>query len=422
MKLKFHNNRSHNLTEYLTRFGWEEVEKEQQSDFSLWDTYGKEDIVSKIKVWPKEFYSMIDCLWTWHTRLEKNNLTQLAPRTITDWEKDKLTPDDFKNGEIWFFKQIFGVHGKGINLFSTYKEYQEIDNYIQKASSMQGPCLQEDLKHHYILQQGIVDTNLIQGRKYILRVYTLTLGNGSTYLYNDCFYYSALFPKKYDNKDCYIGENNKVYPLNVKNKSNKTFVPAKQMRTNVHVSHWHQQREGQYNIVDNRIMGVLSDLPIYKQVMNNLFRNAREMSKLQTEVLDEYSKCKEKPININLSNIYQIWGSDYIVEENLDVKCLEINAFPNLSHGDPYKGKAGSKKRPHEIKFRKNGFDRDLMRRLGFNLENTDKPNNWVLVNKENLSMNAEDMLLQKQTGQKTKRKKNKRRKTRKRSRRTRRR
>ena len=34
-----------------------------------------------------------------------------------------------------------------------------------------------------------------------------------------------------------------------------------------------------------------------------------------------------------------------------------------------------------------NGFDRDLMRRLGFNLENTNKPNNWVLVNKENLDM-----------------------------------
>ena len=57
------------------------------------------------------------------------------------------------------------------------------------------------------------------------------------------------------------------------------------------------------------------------------------------------------------------------------------------------------------------------MRRLGFNLENTDKPNNWVLVNKENLNMNPEDMLLQKQTGQKTKKKK--RRKIRKRSRRT---
>ena len=199
------------------------------------------------------------------------------------------------------------------------------------------------------------------------------------------------------------------------------------MRTNVHVSHWHQQREGErYNIIDDRIMGLLSDLPIYKEVMHNLFRNAREMSKLQTEVLNEYSNCKDKPVDVKLNSIYQVWGSDYIVEENLGVKCLEINAFPNLSHGDPYKGNEGSKKRPHEIKFRKNGFDRDLMRRLGFNLEKTNKPNNWVLVNKENLGMKAEDMLLQKQTGQKTKtktkRKRSKRRKSRKGSRRTRRR
>ena len=67
-----------------------------------------------------------------------------------------------------------------------------------------------------------------------------------------------------------------------------------------------------------------------------------------------------------------------------------------------------SKKRPHEIKFRKNGFDRDLMRRLGFNLENVgnNKPNNWVLVNKENLGMPAKEMLFQKVTGQKKKRSK----------------
>ena len=91
---------------------------------------------------------------------------------------------------------------------------------------MQGPCLLEDETSLYT-SKGIVDTHLIQGRKYILRVYTLTLGNGKTYIYNDCFYYTALFPLKYDNKACYIGKNNRVYPLNVRQK--KTFVPAKQM-------------------------------------------------------------------------------------------------------------------------------------------------------------------------------------------------
>ena len=223
----------------------------------MWDTYNKNDVDSVIKVWPKEFYSIIDCLWTWHKRLEEFNLTHLAPLTITDWDKQKLDECDFKKDDLWFFKQIFGVHGKGINLFSKFKDYQKISNFVQAVGHMQGPCLVEDLTHYYILQKGIVDTHLIQGRKYILRVYTLSLGNGKTYIYNDCFYYTALFPLKYDNKACYIGKNNRVYPLSVKNQNGKTYVPAEQMRTNVHVSHWRIDSEGKYNIIDNRKMGLL---------------------------------------------------------------------------------------------------------------------------------------------------------------------
>ena len=404
--MKFHNNRSHNLTAYLKQFGWEEAGLDESSDFSLWDTYNKTDIKSVKKVWPKEFYSIVDCLWTWHKRLEELYLTDLAPLTITDWEKYKLEPCDFKKKDIWFFKQIFGVHGKGINLFSTFKEYQTINQFLQSVKQMQGPCLMENLKHHYVLQKGVFDTHLIDGRKYILRVYSLTLGRnpesgkiGETYIYNDCFYYTAIFPLKYDNKACYIGKNNQVYPLNIKNKKGKTYVPAKQMRTNVHVSHWHIQREGKYNIIDNRKMGILTDLPEYKTIMRNLFENVREMSALQEDILDEYVSCENKPFKINLNNIYQIWGSDYIVEKDLSVKCLEINAFPNLSHGDPYQGKKGSKKRPHEIKFRKNGFDRDLMRRLGYDLENLGNSiqNNWVLVNSKDKDVPINDLYLQKQ-------------------------
>ena len=41
---------------------------------------------------------------------------------------------------------------------------------------------------------------------------------------------------------------------------------------------------------------------------------------------------------------------------------IEINAFPNLNHDMPPKG---SGPRPHELEFRKKGFDRDVLRILG---------------------------------------------------------
>ena len=396
--MSFHINRSRNLIQYLESYGWHSAEEGEKSTFSYWDTYKAPEIQSEIQIWSKTGFSeIVDCLYSWHKRLEKLNLTHLAPYTITDWENQKLSHKDFQKNDLWFFKQIFGVHGKGINLLSTLEEYQKIFHIEDYSRSIQGPCLMENLHHGYILQKGIRKSHLIKGGyKYNLRVYSLTKGTGETYAYNDALYYCTLFPVKYDNKDCYVGKNNKVYPLSVRDKSNKTFVPKKQMRKNVHVSHWKPEEEGIYNITDTRKMGRLSELSQYKIIMRNLFQNIREMSFLFTDILEEYKRCPEKPFQTDLNKIYQIWGSDYIVEEDLSVKCLEINAFPMLSHGDPHKGKLGGKKRPHEIKFRKAGFDRDLMRLFGYNLEKTEKPNNWIQVNHESLNISVENFHLQK--------------------------
>ena len=411
--MSFHINRSHNLADYLKDKGWHSATPEEMSKFSYWDTYSSPEVKSEIKVWNKTgFSAIVDCLYSWHKRLEKLNLTHLAPYTITDWENHKLGPGDFQDGGLWFFKQIFGVHGKGINLISSYEDYQKIFQVEDKSRNIQGPCLMEHLHHEYILQKGIRKSHLVKGGyKYNLRVYSLTKGTGETYAYNDALLYCTIFPLKYDNKDCYVGKNNRVYPLTVKDKSGKTFVPAKQMRKNVHVSHWKADEEGEFNITDTRKMGRLSDLPQYKTIMRNLFQNIREMSLLFTDILEEYKSCPDKPFHADLDKIYQIWGSDYIVQEDLSVKCLEINAFPMLSHGDPHKGQSGSKKRPHELAFRKAGFDRDLMRLFGYNFENTDKPNNWVQLNHKFMDTPIERLHLQKVLQKKSK-KKSKRRKS----------
>ena len=180
------------------------------------------------------------------------------------------------------------------------------------------------------------------------------------------------------------------------------------MRKNVHVSHWKSDEDGKYNIIDNRKMGLLSDLPMYRKVMRNIFQNVREMSLLYKDMIQEYTDCETKPFHME-NNAYQVWGSDYIVMKDLSVKCLEINAFPNLTHGDPHKGQIGSKKRPHELKFRKNGFDRDFMRRLGFDLEQKgiEYPNNWVVVN-DNNPINTLHLQKQKKKTKKKKKKKKK--------------
>ena len=413
----FHINRSQNLKAYLENHGWREALTHEVSKFSYYDTYKAEHIQSEIMVWPKEGLSqVIDCLWTWHSRLEKLGLTHLAPETILRWRERGLTEADFADGKFWFLKQIFGVHGKGINIISTLQDYSQFLalNPPVPPPEFQGPCYLENLSDMFVLQKCETDTHLIKGRKYILRVYSLTMGNGETYLYNDCLYYSALFPVKYDNQDCYVGngKKNPVYPLSVKNKSGKTFVPKEQMRKNVHVSHWKPDTEKEpFGIDDDRLMDLLSDLPEYAEIQRNLFENVREMSLLYDDILMEHAKCAKKPFEFGHDKkTYQIWGADYIVLSDLSVKCLEINAFPNLTHG---KRGEGEEDRPHELKFRERGFDEDLMRSFGIDLrrKRQPKPNNWVLVNRDALSVPVQQLHLQvtkkkKKTKKKPKKKK----------------
>ncbi len=429
----FHINRSHNLKAYLEDNGWKEALTHEVSKFSYYDTYKAEPIQSEIMVWPKEGLSQIvDCLWTWHSRLEKLGLTHLAPETILQWRERGLTEANFDDGKFWFLKQIFGVHGKGINIISTLQDFSQFLalNPQGPPPEFQGPCSIEELSDMFVLQKCETDTHLIKGRKYILRVYSLTMGNGETYLYNDCLYYSALFPVKYDNQDCYVGngKKNPVYPLSVKNKSGKTFVPKEQMRKNVHVSHWKPDTEKEpFGIDDDRLMGLLSDLPEYAEIQRNLFENVREMSLLYDDILTEHVKCAKKPFEFGHDKkTYQIWGADYIVLSDLSVKCLEINAFPNLTHGDPYKNTKGGKSRPHELDFRERGFDEDLMRLFGIDLRRRQQPksNNWVLVNRDGLSVPVQQLHLQVTKKKKKTKKKHKKKKPRKpkKSRRTRRR
>ena len=73
--MSFHINRSHNLADYLKDKGWHSATPEEMSKFSYWDTYSAPEVKSEIKVWNKTgFSAIVDCLYSWHKRLEKLNL------------------------------------------------------------------------------------------------------------------------------------------------------------------------------------------------------------------------------------------------------------------------------------------------------------------------------------------------------------
>tara|TARA_B000000532_G_C18873007_1_gene409335 strand:+ start:1866 stop:3020 length:1155 start_codon:yes stop_codon:yes gene_type:complete len=354
--MKYHINRSSNLCDYLKKYGWSDSKCDGEcSDFSLWDTHHDKPVESKICVWNKKETNTIDCLLTFHKYLEKLKLTKLAPYTIIDWRNPnkRLTKDDFSFKDIWIMKHVTGVHGKGINILSSYDEYLKWLND------------KKYIENNFVLQKCIYNSHLLKGRKYILRVYILTI-NDKCYLYHDCLYYTALFPLDKDYQDIYIDDNNKIISKGGK------LIPKKQVRINTHISHWKESTELKpYGIKDKRIKGILSDLPEYKTILKNIYKNVSKLSLLFKSVYDRNHKG---------DIIYHIWGCDYIVLPNLDVKCIEVNAYPCLTHGD--RG-PNQESREFEYKFRESGFDRDLMRRLGFDLENKGNSfNSWIDVNK----------------------------------------
>ena len=354
---KYHINRSINLRDYLKKHGWDEAKCDDDSDFSLWDTHKSKPINSKISVWDKKYTNEIDNLYSFHLSLEDLNLTHLSPYTIIDWRNPlkRLNKDNFSQKDIWFMKYVAGVHGKGINILSSYEDYLNWlsnNNYSQDA---------------FVLQKCIYDSHLLDEKKYIIRVYFLTIGS-KCYLYHDCLYYTALFPLHNDYKDTYIKDGNQI----VSEKDSDKFIPKEQIRINTHVSHWKVDTELEpYGIKDTRIKGKLSDLPEFKKIMKNIMKNGNQMCKLFKSVFSGY--CSD-----GSCEPYHIWGADYLVLPDLDVRCIEINAYPLLTHG--IRGKQ-EENRPFEVEFRNSGFDRDLMRRLGYDLENKKKSyNSWLML------------------------------------------
>jgi hypothetical protein len=354
----YHINRSDNLTQYLQRHGWRKANMYERAEVSMWDAYRGQVIDAHTMVWPRRiFTNVIDCLYTWHARLVRLDIEHVAPQTILEWRKpaNKLSRRDFESTPVWFLKEIQGVHGRGITLVSKYEDYlTKLATWPTRHAQMQGPAGMEPMPDNFLLQRGECDVALIEGRKFVLRVYLLSLADGRAFIYKDCFYYTALNPVQQDSDDG-------------------------QTKFNVHVSHWRQDIEGAMGISDTRKMGRLSSqTDIYPEVLDSLVANARDLSKIWT---DQLVQAKGAGHTIP-PQWFHLWGSDYIVRSDLSTVCLELNAFPNLNHGDPYHGAKEAAVRPFEVDFRNQGFDRDFMRSIGYDLEGVgpDMPSGWIQV------------------------------------------
>jgi hypothetical protein len=237
---------------------------------------------------------------------------------------DKATIDAVP---IWFLKEIWGVHGKGITLIHGYDDYLEkLKSVAQKPTFLIGPDgKREEIPDTYFLQAGLPDPHLIDGRKYCLRVFFLTIGDGRTYVYGDALGYIHMEKFQKDATDWHS-----------------------------HISHY-KIWEGE---ADKRKYILASNEPWFDEVMGNIVSACKKHSRLFSDTV-ALSRAPGGPNPLNAKH-YQIWGSDYLVMEDKSVSLIEINAFPNLNHDALRQGAHASQGSGHEMLFREKGFDRDL--------------------------------------------------------------
>jgi hypothetical protein len=330
---------------HLKQRGFRKAEEGENPQVGHWDVYKVDPIDAEFDNWPRSCTNVLDNIWTYYQRVFDLGLESDFPETIFDWRK--MTQEKIESSPVWFLKNIWGVHGKGITLVTGWEDYKEkcAGTEHQKTQIIGPNGRPEPVPDMYFMQRGICNPHLIDGKKYILRTFYMTLGDGRVYLYNDCLGYVHAVP-----------------------------FDASKGDWNVHVSHfkmWNGEK-------DTRTYFTLSDIPEYETIFGYMVEHSKRHSLIWAEVAWNSLDNPDPKLQMDATR-YQIWGTDYLVMDDLTSYLIEVNAFPNLNH---HVTPPGSLPRPHEHEFRLKGFDRDILRILGVDDGGVpaDTPLTWVDV------------------------------------------
>ena len=165
---KFQINHSNILKQILISKGWKEGNKDDNIDFSYYDTFRDRGYDAKIMVIPRRITNIIDNKKSMYLTLLKNNLTDFLPNTYTDLKN--INPDIFNKGNIFFLKKSGGSGNKDVHVI---RSLPELNNICNKQYEQ------------FILQEEVPNMYLHNNKyKCVIRTYTLVYNN-KHYVYND---------------------------------------------------------------------------------------------------------------------------------------------------------------------------------------------------------------------------------------------
>mmetsp|Transcript_9993 Transcript_9993/g.18181 ORF Transcript_9993/g.18181 Transcript_9993/m.18181 type:complete len:442 (-) Transcript_9993:47-1372(-) len=306
------------ILDALKRRGWKEVEDESQADINWMDReYMRErfdkvhlDSYQKVNHFRNHYEltrkdMMVKNLKRIKRQLEKEGKSEEAaqfdffPQTFVVPHEYLLFVEAFKKlGGTWIMKPVGKSQGKGIFLVD---KLSQLSGW--KTTAMNDPNDVKEKAENYVVQQYIHNPLLIGGRKFDIRLYVLVKSYNPlvVYIYRDGF--ARFSVVRYD-----------------MNNINNTFVHV----TNVAV----QKTAADYD-KDTGGKMFLRPLKIYL-ISKYGYERANELfCEIQLVVIR--SLLSVQKVIINDKHCFELYGYDVMIDENLKVWLIEVNAFPSLT-------------------------------------------------------------------------------------------
>lgn len=231
--------------------------------------------------------------------------------------------------EWWILKPGMSDRGQGIRVFSSMEELQGIfdgwegeleeeDSEEEEEGEYDGDAVRTSDLRHFVVQPYIARPMLLEGmggRKFHVRTYVLCVGSMRVYVYGDML---ALFAgRRYEVPGAGDGEE----------------VDLDAHLTNTCLQH---ERGAETNDSVKRFWDLVS-LGLDKGVAEGVWKQICEITGDVFEAAARGMMVHFQP----LENAFEVFGLDFLVDEEGTAWLLEVNAFPDFKQTGDLKGVVG---------------------------------------------------------------------------------
>ncbi|KAG2212356.1 hypothetical protein INT47_001717 [Mucor saturninus] len=231
---------------------------------------------------------------TWQFELDHVDYFDEAMNEVFEVERD-LESDE---NHMFIIKPSMANKAAGIKVFNSMDQLRAIFEEPESDSEEEDDEDQEDLSQvrEWVIQRYIHNPLLVNKRKFHIRAYVMAKSNIQVYVYRDML---ALFAmKEYDTSNL---DDNLIHLTN-------TCI---------------QTEEEEYNEASS--VKLFWELPLKESELNHIFEQMKKI------LADVYDACASEMTTFQaIPNAFELFGIDFMIDEDLKVYFLEANAFPDF--------------------------------------------------------------------------------------------